>query len=263
VKPLYVEAIGFAAPGIGDWNHAVAMLRGEAAPSTEAEPVYQPQLLPPNERRRATTAVRLAFRVAEDARSRSAFDFAQLPTVFASSDADMNIIHRICTALSESEQLVSPTDFHNSVHNAASGYWSIGIGSRAAATTVAGYDGSFAIGLLEAAIAVAAEDEAVLLVAFDLPPPPPLHAKRPIETASSLALVLSRTATANTIAELQLALDEMPESKLEDSALERLRLGSPALRALPLLHLLARCQSGDVQLPYTDDRSLRVEVRPR
>jgi hypothetical protein len=263
MKPVYVDAIGFAAPGIGDWNRAAAVLRGECGPAAEPETVYQPQLLPPNERRRATAAVRLAFRVAEDARSRSAFDFAELPTVFASSDADMGIIHRICSALTEGEQLVSPTDFHNSVHNAASGYWSIGIGSRAAATTVAGYDGSFAIGLLEATIAIASDDEALLLVAFDLPPPPPLYAKRPIETAAGLALVLSRTSSANTIAGLQVALDEATVSTLDDLTLERLRLGNPALRALPLLRLFAWREAGVVQLPYTDDRSLRVEVRPR
>ena len=41
-------------------------------------------------------------------------EWAQLG-VFASSDADLAIIHRICVALTATPRLISPTDFHNSV----------------------------------------------------------------------------------------------------------------------------------------------------
>jgi hypothetical protein len=175
----------------------------------------------------------------------------------------MGVIHRICSALTESEQLVSPTDFHNSVHNAPSGYWSIATGSRAAATSIAGYDASFAVGLLEAATWVATGEPAVILVAFDLPPPPPLHAKRPIQSAGGVAMVLSLQATANTLGRLDLSLDSGIETTLPTPALEVLRIGNPALRALPLLRLLAGGGSGQVRIPYSDERRLAISVSPR
>jgi hypothetical protein len=261
MKPVFVEAIGLAAPGLDNWQSSKNVLVGAVEWSSAPETVYQPQSLPANERRRATPAVRMAFRVAEDARSQSELDFSTLPSVFASADADMGVINRMCQALSGAEQLVSPTDFHNSVHNAPSGYWSIATGSRGATTSIAGYDGSFASGLLETATWIATGEPAALLVACDLPPPPPLHAKRPIQTSGGVALVLSAQPLAGTIAALDLSLDGGNESQLPAAALETLRIGNPALRALPLLRLLATGKAGEVHLPYTDDRRLRVRVR--
>ena len=43
---------------------------------------------------------------------------------------------------------ISPTQFHNSVHNAAAGYWHIAAGSAAPSLSVGGHDGAFAAGLL-------------------------------------------------------------------------------------------------------------------
>src|SRR5690242_4944354 len=96
---IFVEAVGLAAPGLVGWRSAVPILRGEQ-PYVAAElPPHAPPLLPPNERRRASPTVRLAFQAAEDAMQCSSIAASELATVFASSDADLNIIHRICTAL--------------------------------------------------------------------------------------------------------------------------------------------------------------------
>src|SRR5581483_6334579 len=144
---VFVDAIGFAAPGMEDWESARRVLRGEAGYEPKALSLYQPNLLPPNERRRAAPAVRLAFRIAEDAMRTSSFK----PSVLATSDADTSILHRLCTALAQPQRAVSPTDFHNSVHNAAAGYWSIAAGAKPPSTSLSAYDASFAAGLLEAA----------------------------------------------------------------------------------------------------------------
>src|SRR3546814_8269162 len=99
----------------------------------------------------------------------------------------MAIRQRISAELATPERIVSPTDFHNSVHNAAAGYWGIGTGSRAPSTTLAGYDASFALGLLEAGLQVVGDRRAVLLVVFDVPAPEPLlHARRSEEHTSEL-----------------------------------------------------------------------------
>ena len=46
------------------------------------------------------------------------------------------------------------------------------------------------------------------------------------------------------------------------AALEKLRTGIPAMRALPLLERLACRQAGTVSLEYLAPLSLRVEVAP-
>src|SRR3546814_8872974 len=114
----------------------------------------------------------------------------------------MAIRQRISAELATPERIVSPTDFHNSVHNAAAGYWGIGTGSRAPSTTLAGYDASFALGLLEAGLQVVGDRRAVLLVVFDVPAPEPLLHARPMAMPASCALWLSHRSEEHT-SELQ------------------------------------------------------------
>jgi hypothetical protein len=258
---LFAAAVGICAPGLPDWTRARAVLRGQAPYIACELPPPQSQLLPPNERRRAPYAVRQAFRAAEDALSGWPHPAERLAAVFASSDADTGIIHRICQTLAGPAPQLSPTDFHNSVHNAAAGYWSIATGARGPSNTICAYDGSFAAGLLEAALLVTREGLDTLLVVYDVPPPAPLYEKRPITLAASTALVLSAEQTPHALGRLRLARTSgAPPSRMADAALETLRLANPALRALPLLRLLARGQVGRVSLEDAADGALDVEV---
>ena len=260
VKALYVNAIGLAAPGLQGWAQSRQILAGAQPWVALPETPYASQLLPPNERRRAPAGVRQAFRAAEDAQSVCTIDFAQLAAVFASSDSDLAVMDRINCALSEPVRAVSPTDFHNSVHNAASGYWSIAAACRQPTTAVGGYDGSFAMGLLEAAALVHGDGFGVLLVAFDVLPPPLLRASRPLSCAASLALVLGDAPGQGTLARLRLSLADEAESPLQDAALEQLRLGNPALRGLPLLCAIARGGSTRLVLPQVPACNVVLEV---
>jgi hypothetical protein len=261
IAPLYLHAVGLAAPGLPDWARARAVLAGVQPWAPLEEPVYAPQLLPPNERRRAPPGVRQAFRAGEDARAAATHDFSTLAAVFASSDSDLTVMDRINTALAEPVRAVSPTDFHNSVHNAASGYWSIATACRESSTAVGGHDGSFAVGLLEAAALVHGENLGVLLVAFDAVPPPLLRPVRPIAAAGSIALVLDAQ-PAGALARLRLSLVDEPETALVDPALEELRGGNPALRGLPILSAVARSAALRVVLPQVPGCNLAVEVVP-
>ncbi len=208
--------------------------------------MYQPSLLPPNERRRAAPAVRLAFRVAEDAIGRSSFKPSALASVFATSEGDTSILHRLCTALAEAQRAVSPTDFHNSVHNAAAGYWGIAAGAKRPSTSLSAFDDTFSAGLIEAATLTRAESEPVLLVCYDVVPPPPLFATRPIAHPLGVALVLAAERGATAATALRIKATGADETQMEDAALERLRRSNPAGRALPLLQLLARGKPGAV-----------------
>lgn len=256
---VFVESVGLIAPGLAGWANAQAVLCG--APYTAAPlPPYAPALLPANERRRASPTVRLAFAAAEDAMQRSGIAAAAYATVFASSDADLAIIHRICTALTATPRLISPTDFHNSVHNAAAGYWTIAVGARGPSSTLAAFDDSFTLGLAEAYTIACIERADTLLVAFDLPPPEPLYAKRPIAEPVGVALALSASRTDKTLVSLRCEWAQADESTMATPALETLRLSNPAARALPLLQLLAEQRSGTIVLPRAGGARLAVTV---
>lgn len=255
----HVEAVSALGPGFADWTVAVPILRGEAPLLASRCRIPQPETLPPAERRRTGTAVKVAIAAAAVAAASARRDVATLPTVFAASGGDGDNCHAICEALATEERILSPTRFHNSVHNAPSGYWSIGVRSMAPSATVAAFDGSFAAGLLEAALQLQIH-EAVMLVAYDTCYPEPLHAKRPIHDAFGVAIVLARSAGAGSLARLALSLGDAAATRCDGVALESLRTTNPAARALPLLALLARRQSGTVALDYLAPPQLMIEV---
>jgi hypothetical protein len=259
-RPLHVEAVGLAAPGLAGWQASRATLVGEAPYVAQDLAPYAPALLPPNERRRATPVVRLAFRTSEDALTGTPLPPADLATVFASSDGDTEVMHRINQALAQPARAISPTDFHNSVHNAAAGYWSIAVGAKLPSTSLAAHDASFAAALTEAAALTLGDDLNTLLTVCDLRMPVPLAEKRPIGELFGVALVLTPQRTARTLASLTLAETQQPETTLADAGLESLRRANPAARALPLLQLLARGGGGTAHLPGSGT-TLSVTVR--
>jgi hypothetical protein len=223
-------------------------------------PVYQPALLPPNERRRASPTVRIAFRVAEAATQASSVAAADLALVFASADGDLHIAQRICSALAETQRFISPTDFHNSVHNAAAGYWSIASAAHGPSTAIAAYDSSFAVGLMEALGMVLVEQQATLLVAYDVPGPAPLLDKRPVQDSVGIGIILTPKRTANTLARLRAQPTSSIATPMNLAALETMRLGNPAARALPLLQLLAYRRSGSVALSLPNNSSVELQL---
>lgn len=260
MKPLYVAAIGIAAPGLAGWPQARAVLRGEQALVSEELPLYQPTLLPANERRRATPAVRLAFRVAEEAVAATDIAPSALAGVFATSEADTTILNRICSALASDGRAVSPTDFHNSVHNAAAGYWSIAASARLPSVTMAAYDATFVAGLLEACTLAHGENYDTLLAAYDIAPPWPLSEGRAIRCSAGVSLIVTPQLGAHSVASLRISSTADVSTRMTDAALESLRVANPALRALPLLQLLAQQQQGAVVLDGVDDQRWQIEI---
>ncbi len=243
------------------WAAARPVLRGEVP--LEAAPVAlpPPAALPANERRRTTEIIRLALAVAEEALSDQTGDFA---SVFATSEGDLYIVDRICRALLMPERPVSPTLFHNSVHNAPAGYLSIARHNPAPYSSLSAVDGSVAAGLLEAVTQVVTEGTDVLLVAYDGPPPEPLYGKRPIAGVFGAALLLTPDGEGATGARLGIApaTGETEPTPCSSPALERMRTGNPAARILPLLSALAAEAAQTIILPGLGGSRLRVEVQP-
>ena len=258
-----IQGIGLMGPGLTDWQSGARALAGEEAYSARPTNVPAPDGLPPAERRRTGATVKLALSVAQQAVAAAKVDPVGLPAVFSSSGGDGLICHEICETLASSDRQVSPTRFHNSVHNAAAGYWSLATGATAASTALCAYDGSFAAGLLEALALVTTDQVPVLLSAYETSYPEPLRAKRPLPDSFAVALILTPAPVPNTLARITASLcsEGAAAHRLPEPQLEALRTALPAARSLPLLRLLARREAGEVILDYIGEQRIAVEVR--
>ena len=217
-----------------------------------------PAVLSPTERRRTGRVTRLALAAATDAVASSGLHAAELRTVFGSGNGDPVTVTTILDALSQPDGAVSPTQFHNSVHNAAAGYWSIGHGSTQPATSVGCFDSTWAASLLAAMAELRAAQAPVLLVAYDVEMPAPLSAVRDTDVAFGAALVLHPDSG---WARLTVRHDaEAGETLPADPAFHPLFRANPAARALPLMEHLAARRSGELSAGYLDGQ-LRISIR--
>lgn len=260
---IYLEGIGLRGPGLDGWTAGIEMLTGRTPYVPGPLVVPASELLPATERRRTVPAVKLALAVASEAFAQAGRDAAQTVTTFSASGGDGETVHQILAALARPERDISPTRFHNSVHNAPSGYWTIAVHSYEPATTLCGHDASFTVGLLDVAAQVTVDRRAVALIAYDLPYPEPLGAARPMMAGFGAALVLAPEETERTLARLSVALvaDAGPPTPMRDPAFEALRRGNPAARSLPLLAALARGREESVALEHIAGKCVTVDVQ--
>ncbi len=259
-----ITGIGLIGPGWNHWNDAQATLSAPGADWAHTPTVIPaPTCLPPAERRRAGSLVRLALSVAEQACADSGLDVSQLSTVFSTSSGEPENCHKLCETLASDDRQLSPTRFTNSVHNAAAGYWHIAQRSMAPSTSLCGFEASWGAGLLEAAVQCVSAKRPVLMVSVDVPYPEPLHGVRPLPQALGLALLLQPSAAPGA---LRLSLKAAPTqiTPCEHSQLERMRRASPVGRALPLLQRLASptaaAAATELYLDYLEGLALHLEM---
>ncbi len=269
VLSAYVEAVGVRGPGLADWPASAAILRGAAPYDKVPTELPPPERLPSAERRRAVPVVRIAFAAAEQAMQMRPIE-GPLPTVFASSGGDGLNYHQICETLASDDKKISPTRFHNSVHNAPSGYWSIATRDMATSNVICAHDASFGAGLLDALAQIACDGGHVLLVAYESDYPEPLHSVRPIAASFGMALILAAEPSPHAFARIEVSVGEAAHDTMADAALEALRRGVPSARCLPLLTALAKVAAHDTDtdapldqvIEYQRDSSLSVRVIP-
>lgn len=259
---VYVEGIGLNGPGLDGWQASREVLIGNTAYVAAPTNLNAGSMLPPAERRRAGVPIKLAMEVGQEAFQHAQRDAAATATVFTSSGGDNDNVHAICEILVTAPREVSPTRFHNSVHNASAGYWGIASQSREPSTSICAFDASFAAGLLDAAVQTAVDRIPVALIAYDHPYPTPLDAVRHIEASFGVALVLAPQQTDHAFAALDIeyAVAHDDATRMQEAALESLRHGIPAARSLPLLAALARRENAELIMDYCDDAHLKVSV---
>ena len=257
---VYIHQLGVSGPGLHGWDETKKILRGEQ-PYVAAE--YEKpttSILPKNEHRRTTSLIKLALSVAQDAVSHSDYAASALAAVFASADGDLEITHKICLALNMPDKPVSPTYFHNSVHNAAAGYWAIATHSSAPSTSICAYDNTFAAGLLEAVCQVRIGQQPVLLVVYDYNPPFPLSACRTYRDPFAVSFLLTADAHKQNLCEVQIDLLQGNQPAAEQDELP-LPLENPDACALKLLQPLAMRKDATVTLDYNYCQQLTIRLR--
>lgn len=238
-----VAGIGFWCSGLPSWEAACEFLRNGAIPDG-APKRPAAQLLAANERRRAPDTVAVALEAALAACQSAGHDPATLPSVFTSTHGDLAITDYMCATLADDPRQISPTRFHNSVHNAAAGYWTIGAGAHTASTAISAGPASFAQGLLEAMTQLATDSEAVLLVGYDSQSIGPVAGPSPSSGLLGGALLLTRAVQTGK-PQLRISLsttDETPSALDSGHPLAQVIGGNAMHPMLPLFEALAQQQ---------------------
>lgn len=261
-RMAYVDGIALWSPRLPGWNAARRILLGEI-PGPDGDAARpSPILLPPNERRRAPDTVALSLEVASQACAQAGIDPATLPSVFTSTHGDLAVTDYMCSTLASDPALVSPTRFHNSVHNAAAGYWTIATGCRAPYTAVSANEYSFAQGLLEALLQIH-ETGHVLLVAYDIEAKGLISTVAPSKGMLGVALVLSRQRSATTKVALSWNISETREAPGASASPRNSALvaGNAMQACLPMMEALAGLID-IVTIPLGTGLALHLHVHP-
>ncbi len=261
VLSAWVEGVGLLGPGMTSWTDAVHVLAGEVDWVSVPTVLPPPQSLPAAERRRTGPSVKLTLATGLEATRHAGIDAALLPAVFTSSGGDGQNCHEICEALASAERQISPTRFHNSVHNAAAGYWGIATGATPASTALCAHDASFGAGLLEALTQVVAEHTAVLLLAYDSAYPEPINGAREIPDAFGVALVLAPERGAATLARIEAHLSDAAADEMSPP-LENLRRRDSGRAQPAAARAAAGATAGPVVLEYLPHLRLALKVTP-
>lgn len=256
--PFHIASIGVLAPGIPGWDEARRVATGEQAlvPAPLTPPA--PKCLPSAERRRSSATARLAIAAAEQALERGNIPAADLSMVFAAAEAAGEITHQLCEVLAGTRE-VSPTVFHNSVHNAPLGYLSIAMGAKGSGTSLCRGEWTFAASLVHAALEAQAGARPVLLVCYDSPMPSPLREAMPIVDPTAVALVLTPAAGERTIASGVLAIGEGVRADPWPAWIPAAWHVNASARGLMALSSWAAPGAAPVRMPYSP--TLGLEVR--
>ncbi len=256
----WLDGVALWSPRLPGYAHAARVFRGIAAPADPPAARPAPALLAPTERRRAPDTVAIALAVASEACAAAGVEPTGLASVFASSEGDLAISDYMCATLASDPKLISPTRFHNSVHNAASGYWTIATGCHAPATSVSAWRETWATGLVEALLQ-ARDAGRALYVAYDIEAAGPMRTVCDARGMLGTALVAASEASAASRWRLEWSTrarrdgdDVAPHAHHAE--------GSPIARALELYAALAAESVRTLTLPLSRGLTLELTVEP-
>jgi hypothetical protein len=254
-----VAGVGVWSKHFSSWEEFCTVLAGGAGPESS---VLKPETIPANERRRAPLSVKMAVEVMDQACRSAGLDPAGLATVFASVYGDIQITDYMCRTLASAPRTVSPTKFHNSVHNASTGYWSMATQAHGPANAISAYSCSASMALLEGAIQAVEEGIPVLVAMQEMAS---LTAFKPIydtEEALSTALVLVPSGfCASAFATVRLRASGVSRNFPDLPATSGIDWSDNfAAKMLPFLQVLATPGEARLHMPLSAHSSMSLDV---
>ncbi|GFZ86818.1 beta-ketoacyl synthase chain length factor [Dyella caseinilytica] len=254
---VQIEGIGLWTPQATDFDALRRVLGGDVPLESVTRPTAS--ALSINERRRAPESVLVAMEVALQAVNMSRRSADSLACVFASAYGDQATTDYMCRVLAKTPTELSPTRFHNSVHNASAGYWTIATDCHAPSSAICAGPASFGAGLLEAAVQACAQQCPVLLVCSDTAGVGPLGELIGCQLAFGAALVLSPAADGR-MPQLNLALvEETSRHALLPATCTAWMRDNPSAACLPLMAMLAN-NGGECVVAASAQRGLLVKM---
>jgi hypothetical protein len=261
---LFVEGVGFWMPTLAGWTSARAALRGEQVASATVSARPSCALLAPTERRRAPDTVAVALEVAAEACRGARRDPGAMASVFASTHGDLAINDYMCSTLAQTPALISPTKFHNSVHNAAAGYWTIATGSSEPYTAISAYQHTFGAGWLTAATQALADAHPVLYVAYDVQARGALATIVRSQGLVGAALVLAAEESANSVACIDWRIEPDSEARPTPARPQNAAMakGNAMPQCIAFFEALADGARRELVLSLAPRLALHLEVEP-
>jgi hypothetical protein len=199
-------------------------------------------ILPPMVRRRTSQATRAAISAAVCACANLQEGQTQ-PAIFVSAIGEMQVTDKLCRSIAQQDYPLSPTLFHNSVHNTAAGYWSIATGSTTSMQAMGALGDSFALGMLEAWCQLQTVSDRVLLVIYDESVPEELLPDYAWTTYACALLLDRHSPNRPRISRPIQATNAAPSTTSSSFSSQ-----NPAMATLPLFRALAQPKSGQQQI---------------
>ena len=269
-----MKSIEFDILGVGvwgatarSWKDLQAVFNGQQL-QDDGSKGPKPEVIPANERRRAPLPVRLAIEASWQACQQSGFDPAELSSVFVSGLGDTQLTDYMCRALIGENKALSPTKFHNSVHNAAAGYWTISTASMRSANSLAGNEKSMPLALLEGLIESQAHAKPMLISFYDAPCSDVLQDLLKNQQPFSAAIVITPKSFQHdkpiigTVRAQVLAERSTWPTLACDPFLFECYETNPAARILPLLKMICSADGtiNTMQMPLSSETSLKLSL---
>lgn len=193
---LWLRGVGFWSLGYASFDAYVAAglpASLDPPPGSEAGKPSA-ELLHPRLRRRTSLVTRMIVTSLQEAAGQGGAAPDQTRYVVVSSWGEIETTVELLGQLAVPGGPISPTAFHNSVHNTATGYLSIASGNHWPSTALAAGAHALEVGLLEVAAGLASAsgpDDAIVVIAEERLPVP--FARPDADPSFALALHFART----------------------------------------------------------------------
>ena len=260
-----VTGIGAWGNGFYHWNSLAELLNGGVL-DIQAAATPKPEVIPSNERRRAPLPVKLAVETSWQATQMAQSDPKDLPCVFVSGLGDTQLTDYMCRVLAGEDKALSPTKFHNSVHNAAAGYWTISTGCMQSANSVAGFEESVSLALMEALIQAQSLNAPLLLTFYDAPSSellmPLLKNQQPFAFSLVIEPSVDNDKSFKYKAEIDVQKTNWPNTTFVEG-LQHCYQFNPVGRILSFAKIIATNEEASLSMPLSAETALKITKSTR